>query len=344
VTETTIISSMTYDATLQRFIASIPVESMNIGTDTIAAPNQVTLLKTVIVGIDGVTNPASIIGGRNIESDLALADRIKSSLSANNIGTKSGYKNLVLAVPEVKDALIVGAADPFMVRDQGDGGSVDIYVTDPIPYIVSEQMTADNTVFIGGTTYRFTPGRQPIINDIAAVIFPLSLTVTAASITKDVGPFAGSSQAVDFVFFDATPAPFGEFIQYQTNNLVLQIQTYMNDDARKILGSDVLVKEAVISLVNITMTVKLLPGFANSRSIVRDRIEAAVAQFVASLNIGVNLEQSDIVNLVVDVPGVDRVNLPIDIFDKSPNLGQQNVIAAVANEVLRLNNVDVNFV
>jgi len=124
---------------------------------------------------------------------------------------------------------------------------------------------------------------------------------------------------------------------------VLQVQTFLNDDSRKILGSDVLVKEAVISPVNITMTVKLLPGFSNTRSIVQGRIEAVVTQLISLLNIGESLDQSDIVDVVTDLAGVDRVNLPIDIFDKEPGLGQQNVIPAVANEVLRLNNVDVNF-
>jgi len=195
VTETVNISSMIFDATLQRFVASVPIESLEIGVDTVAGPNQISLLKTVIVGIDGVTNPASVIGGRDIEGDRALAERIKSSLSANNIGTKSGYNNLVLTIPEVKDTLVIGSGDPFMLRDQGDGGSVDIYVTDPIPFIVSEQMDSNNTVLVPGPTYRFTPSRQPMTNDLTTLIFPPALSVSNQSINKDQGVLVEASLA-----------------------------------------------------------------------------------------------------------------------------------------------------
>lgn len=335
ITSTTIINSMTFDDVLQKFVFTVPVQSVNVGLATIAASNQVSQIRDPIPGIEEATNVDPLVGGRDEESDRNLGDRIKSALSANNIGTVAGYRDMVLGITNVQDTNIIGAGSPFMVRDEGDGGSLDVYVTDPIAISVSDLATASNYQ-PSGPKFVFTPSRQPLINDISTI-----QPTDVDSISKDVGIFAGSIKANDTIIFDSDHT--GELITYQVNDLIREVDVFVQDETRKIVGSDILVKEAVPILVDVIITIQVLPEFSSARDTVRDNAEAAITQFITSLGIGDDLEQSDVISIITNVDGVDRVNLPPTKFEKSVNTGQINIIEASANEVLRPGTILVNF-
>lgn len=335
ITSTTIITSMSFDDVLQKFTFTVPVESVNIGLSTIAATSQISQIRDPIPGIEEVTNVDPIVGGRDEESDRNFGDRIKSTLSANNIGTVAGYRDMVLGITNVQDTNVIGASSPFMVRDEGDGGSLDVYVTDPITLSISELATAANYQ-PSGPKFEFTPSRQPVIDD-TSTIQPTDVD----SINKDVGVFAGSVKSKDTIIFDSDHT--GEIITYQVNDLIREVDDFVQDETRKIVGSDILVKEAIEVLVDVIITIQVLPEFSSSRDSVRDDTENAITQFISSLRIGDNLEQSDIIAVVTDVDGVDRVNLPPTKFEKSVNTGQVNIIEALANQVLRPGTILVNF-
>ena len=116
-TETVVITTMSFDITVNAFVASIPVESVDAGIDTIAAESQINQIRDPIPGIDGVVNVDVVGGGRDRESDQRYADRLLDILSANNIGTKSGYAAETIELENVNGVSIVGANDPFMFRD-----------------------------------------------------------------------------------------------------------------------------------------------------------------------------------------------------------------------------------
>jgi hypothetical protein len=330
VSETINLTSMTYDPILGKFTASIPVQSVNTGLATVAAIGQITTIRDSITDIEGVTNTQPIVGGRDVESDRDLAARAKTALSANNIATKSGLRLLLLGLDSIKDVSIVGAGDPLMARDLGDGGSVDAYITDPIPVQVTE--TAITGVNLFGTgPYYFTPSRQPVVNDVNLVA-PI-----ASTIHKDGTVYAGSIRAKDIIEFPTNVN--GQAIDFFVNNNVLQTQEFMDADERDILGSDVLIKEAVTVLVYATFRIVVLSGF--SRSTVQTNVLNAITQKISTLGIGVSLEQSDVVRVAVDTPGVDRVDLPMTRFDRG-TVDVLNVIDAGGNEVLRVGAVIVN--
>ena len=318
-------ASMIYDSTLNGYVASVPVESTNAGLNTIAPIGMIDTLRDAIIGIDAVYNTDAVVGGRDIESDTSLGNRIKTVLSANNIGTSAGYKELVMALQNVKDSSVVGAGDPLMTRDLGDGGSVDIYVTDAIPTQITEAVTTSGTVF--------TPTRQPLVNDVNT-IQTTGFTPTTITITPDSSQYAGSTRSQSTITFDVAFAP-GNTITYQVNDLVSQVQAYLNDTNRKILGADVMVKEALTIEVDIIFGLATLPGF--SPSVVKTNVEAAITQNVSMLGIAHGLELSDIIRIATNVDGVDRVNLPPIKFNRTSLSSPTwvNVIEAAANEVLR---------
>ena len=327
------ISSMSFDVTLNKYIASVPVQSVDVGLNTAAAIGQVVQIRDNNPQLEGVTNLDPIVGGRDQESDRDLVARIKTALSANNIGTKSGYRNLVLSLSNVKDASIIGAGDTLMVRDLSDGGSVDIYITDPVPIQVNELATiAGGNLDVTGTI--FTPSRQPIINNITTV------SPAPSAIIKDGTVYAGSLRAKDQITFSTSQD--GVTISYFVNDNVRVVQEYLDDPDRKILGSDVLVKEVQVVLVNVIFKITVLSGF--SKSVVATNVQNEVTQFISTLGVGQSLEQSDVLRIATNVAGVDRVDLPMTQFDRGGTTPQQlKVIEAAANEVLRVNTVAVNY-
>jgi uncharacterized phage protein gp47/JayE len=333
-TESLNITSMTYDPISGKFVASVPVQAVNTGVGTVAAIGQVTVMRSGIANIEGVTNTSPLVGGRDEESDRELATRTKTALSASNIGTKSGYRLLLLGLNTIHDVSIVGAGDPLMARDLGDGGSVDAYLIDPLPVQVVEAPlpgTVTPIPTVSPTSWSWIPSRQPLINDLTLI------NPTPTNLTKDATVYAGSTRARDSLLFASDPT--GNPVSYFTNNNVLQTQTFIDDDSRKILGSDVLAKEAITVLVYVTFRIVVLSGF--SQTVVQTNVLNAVTQMISSLGIGVSLEQSDLLKAALNTPGVDRVDLPLIRFDRGV-AGILNVIQATANETLRVGAVIVN--
>ncbi len=331
-TETVVITAMSFDITVNAFVASIPVESVDAGIDTIAAENQINQIRDPIPGIDGVVNVDVVGGGRDRESDQRYAERLLDVLSANNIGTKSGYAADTIELENVNGVSVVGANDPFMFRDLTDGGSVDILVTDPFPVSVTELVTASQVT--AGPTFVFRPSRQPIINDIATINPPAGAVL---GINKDLGAFGGSLLANDEIVLDTDPP--GLVIGYQINRLIADVQEFWDTDERNILGSNILVREAFTVGVDVIMTIRVNSGF--STNVVRSNVESEITKFIAALNIGQDLEQSDVIQVATNVAGVDRVNIPLTKFDRTTGT-VQNVIVAASNEVLRPNSIIVN--
>jgi uncharacterized phage protein gp47/JayE len=112
---------------------------------------------------------------------------------------------------------------------------------------------------------------------------------------------------------------------------VSEQQTFIDDPTRKMLGADILVKEAVTTLVDVIFKIVLTNGFTNN---VKNVAQTAVTQYIAGLNIGQALEQSDVIRIITEVDGVDRVDLPLIKFDRATETGQLNIVTAAANEIL----------
>lgn len=150
-----VVSKNTYRATASKYRAaldfvgiddefavevSVDASSIGIGGNI----SRYTLNNTTIPGVSNVTNATSFAGGSAAESDSAFKRRVLGVFSGANTGTATGYKNTVLADPDVVDAIVVGPGATLMTRDgtqvyvaedgtrtitsDGTGGKVDIYV------------------------------------------------------------------------------------------------------------------------------------------------------------------------------------------------------------------------
>ena len=124
-----------------QYAVEITVEATTTGTA--GNISKYALSSTSLSGISHITNAVSAGGGSDAETDSAFKRRIIGIFSGANTGTATGYRNAVIADPEVIDALVIGPGDTLMTRDgtvvntlstgekviisDGTGGKVDIY-------------------------------------------------------------------------------------------------------------------------------------------------------------------------------------------------------------------------
>lgn len=125
-----------------RYVIEVPVQSVRPGTT-----GNVSTLQIVSTNLDGpasVTNLTSMTGGAGSETDNSFRSRILSVFSGANIGTSAGYRNALIGVTGVADALVVEPGSSLMLRDgsetieldngenrvinSGTGGKVDAYI------------------------------------------------------------------------------------------------------------------------------------------------------------------------------------------------------------------------
>lgn len=90
----------------------------------------------------GCTNKTTVTGGKDTESNIEYAERIRNWYTSRQLGTKPGYKSFLLeSFSEIRDVYVVGYKDKYMERDLmkvvGEdglqkqihvGGKVDIYI------------------------------------------------------------------------------------------------------------------------------------------------------------------------------------------------------------------------
>lgn len=84
-----------------------PIQADIAGSEGNALPDTVIDIVTPLVGVDSVTNPEPISGGRDAETDQELRRRYELSLSAGGSPSTNGIRAEVLGVEGVRTATVV---------------------------------------------------------------------------------------------------------------------------------------------------------------------------------------------------------------------------------------------
>jgi hypothetical protein len=118
-------SNLYYNPFTKRYEVTVPIEATTTGSAGNLTSNKIT--RGAPSGLR-VTNTAPTFGGLDEETNGQLSARALSYISSVDNGTRAGYSRLAAESARVESYFIVGAGDQYMIRDNGLGGKVDIWV------------------------------------------------------------------------------------------------------------------------------------------------------------------------------------------------------------------------
>jgi len=314
-------ASTYFNPTTGNYQLVVPIQASSVGSAGNVAAGTIVVLATSLPGGMTVSNSASTYGGTDAESDASLLSRITTLLSGTAMGTPNGLLNFVNANPNVVSSLLVGPTDPLLVRSSY-GNAADIYVMGDIPTPVTETQT-----FISGTT-SYVLLQQPVESE--SVNSTISGTVAAQSFNFVEGTHfivlqdtttstGGSTEAQTSIQFLGSPFPDSGSswtVNYSVNNLIVNLQTGINSNNNRIIGADVLIREAIEILVNVGAFITVYPGF--TKADVATAAVSNVTSLLESSTLGTSISESDIIATIQDTPGVASVSIPISIEISTP--------------------------
>ena len=114
-----------YNPLTRRYEIRVLVESLEVGSENNVSANKIT--QGAPLGLR-VTNDAPSFGGLDRESNRDLTSRALSYISSVDNGTKAGYERIARESAGVESYFVIGAGHEYMLRDNGLGGKVDIWV------------------------------------------------------------------------------------------------------------------------------------------------------------------------------------------------------------------------
>ena len=148
-----------------KYAIEVPVQAVRSGTSGNLSSYQI-----INHNLDfeiKIINLSSTSGGSDGESDSQFRNRVSSLFSGANTGTALGYKNAILGINGISDALIVEPGNSLMLRDgtevievtdgtkriisSGTGGKVDIYILGKQLVEVAESFIFTDSSGVGKT-------------------------------------------------------------------------------------------------------------------------------------------------------------------------------------------------
>ncbi len=320
-TQSATLTNTDFNANTGRYEVDVPVRALVAGADGNVPPGTVAGILNPIAGISGVYNFDAFTSGSDFETLISFRGRVKSVITGNSVGTADGYYQTITRVTEVLDARVTSSDTGIADLRRSDVGAVDIYVRG----LISTQAPSEDYLVPSSAPYEFVVAKQPLdllVSDGYSLTGSTTGTLvegTHYTVTQDTSKYSGSVRGYDkFVFTGLTT---GETVTIVSsyNSLIESLQSYMEDDTRKILGADLLIKAAKARQIDIGATIRLLSGYVASAVITS--VNTALTQFLNGYAIGEEVQQSDVVAIITSTTGVDDVVLPLDTFAENSTTG-----------------------
>lgn len=303
-----------------RWEVNVPIRALAGGTVGNVSAGIINSVISSIPNISGVYNVNPTTNGQDRESDGAFTLRIKNVIAGNNVGTIDGYFRLVTTNVNVRDAKIIDSTNTTVTK-RAEAGVVDVLING----LVASQPPVETYTYTTGSPY-YIPSKQPL-NYAFSGSFSLVGSVTGVltqgvnySVTQDHSVYGGSVKAADrFTFISGLTN--GELIMfiYTYNSLIEDIQNLIDTDTNKSVNADILVRAARARLINVTATISVLPGY--TASAVSSDVVTNIVTFLNSYHVGQEVQQSDVINVIVDTTGVDDVLVPLTRLEEDISTG-----------------------
>lgn len=303
---------------------NVAVIAQNTGTANNVGVNTLTIMPNRITGISGVTNKQAVNNATDQDTNDTLATNILAKTAGVNIGTVTGYKNLITDNfgSQISGVDLAGPFDSDNLRVQF-GNEVDIPV-------ISVNATSFTTVLTtSGAPITYFTTTRPVLSVSSIVGTTNGLNYTANvnyGFTHDTsGVFGYSSLSFDGLcwFPGQLPGPgLNLSVQGTYDKTVNDIQNFLNDPTRSYVTGDLLVKTAQKVLINMNINVSSLSGYDRTK-LTQDIINA-ITTALAAYTLGQDVLQDDIIEIIDNVSGVAFADVPFGSMYKSTDSSASN--------------------
>jgi len=260
-----------------------------------ANTGSVTYKISSLSNIDRLFNYTPFSGGLDIESDIDLRERIKSSADAANVATSEAIKQNVLSLPFIATCTVID---------------------------LPETLTENEAYIYNDTTKKIVLSQKVAIDDTTLLISDTS--GGSADYTKTTDYVLNTNNEIDFDQGGTEPTDGNTiYITYNYNKLgyfkvfVSGILGELNQfeideveeivDEKKAAGINYEISQPTYIPITIDIDVELLDGF--SSSIMTINIENSINTLLSSLDIGEDVKLASIIKEVMSLDGVDNCSV-----------------------------------
>lgn len=307
-----------YNATNSRWEIVANIQAVNPGAEYRAGSSSITKMGTSVSGISGCINTSVVSGGTAEETTEAMLRRVVDKFQGRGLGTTVGVKSFVENYATAVS--VVESTDPYMLRDGGVGGAVDIYVIGSTSTTVTDTISISSTGLTSPLTVSYTStgirtAYQPITSISSVVVNSTVLSSTYYTLTKDTGLLARSTDSFDRVTLTsaglAAVGPFeaGDtiYITYIYNSLLATIDSELVSQLNHYMNRDYLVREMIPVTIDVYMQIKESTG--QDFNAQKASWELAISDQIASVKTEGSVELADIVGVIKSKSTVDNVDL-----------------------------------
>ena len=304
----------TFNDSKSLFEIKVPSEATATGARTNVGAGLITVINPVISGIVSVTNTKAAQGGKDIETNAALIIRIRTKERGKGLGTQDGLRAEALTLlPEIRDALAVSKPNTLMLRETA--GATDLYIIDDGSTVTK----TENISYVSGQTEVILT-HLPVesITSVSGTTDGV-LTTSQYTFVPDTGTLAKSVRANDKITF--SPALFNTqtlIVVYEVRDRIKTLQDSFAAPGNRVVWLDLLVKLGSETAISITADVTVVNGYDSTA--VFAAVESDLAIFFTggttsqsvvytAPGLGTDIQKSDVIEVMVDVEGVDAVDL-----------------------------------
>lgn len=274
----------------------VMVECTESGADGNIALGSYLIPENSIAKLSQTIVPVSIVNGEDTETNVDFVARIRLARTSRGVGSRTWLRNLLLADERVYDVWLNAKGDTGFERPTG----IDAWV-----YAKESPVSTSDTM--KGTS-GYNPEFQPLIDE-NPIITPNYV------LTKDEGNYKGSVDALDSI-----AGAEGATVEYYYDKTIRDLQLKVEDADNWLLGGRriVLVKKA--KPVSLLFKIKVYYVFGSDVATVKENITNNLFYFLVGgttsygeefdrLGLGVKIDKSDLLNVVLETEGVDRVDI-----------------------------------
>jgi|SRR5665213_629011 len=317
-----------------KYEVSAPIVALVAGANGNVGPGAINQLATPNRNIDAVINKAATIDGTDLEDNVTFANQILVETSSDAFGTSGGTATIILQnFPQVIATVIAPPGDPALVRQQY-GNEVDAYLLGASFAVFTDLITVS-----GGTTDATIT--HPVVS-LTSVIGGTNGTTyvlnTDVALVKDVSPVYGNSvRAFDKIqWLSANRASAGQTVAvtgfYDAN--VVAVQNFLNLPTTRFATEDILAKSATRVGLVVGAQISAFSGY--DRTSLINNVTDAVINGLSNYTMGQSVLQSDIVDIIAAVPGVNEVGIPLNaLYETGQPIAVNDSITVLKTNYIR---------